>query len=383
MAGGAVSLFLARAGHRITLLERAPAVGPVGAGFLLQPSGQRVLHSLGLLDSIVAQSARIERLEAVTHDGRPLTDLRYSRVLRGACAYGVHRGVLFTALHSVVAAAGIPIVLDAEITRLDETGDAVTLHDQAGRTHGPFDLAICTDGSRSHLRDLLDPHPSRPRILHEYPHGAIWGVGPAPWPTDSLYQITLGTHGLAGLLPIGRNRCGFFWGLPTRAWPAVRERGFAAFTAEVSALCPAATDLLAALGTFDHLTFGTYRHGLPRRLHTQRIVLAGDAAHAMSPHLGQGANLALLDAESLARHISTAPTLPAALQSYTHERRAPSRYFATLSHWLSPFFQSDHNVLALGRDLALPLLCEIPWTRRQMELSVAGLKTGFFHRLFD
>ena len=64
VAGGAISILLARAGHEVTLLERAPQVGPVGAGFMLQPSGQRVLKELGLLERIVGQSARIERSRA-------------------------------------------------------------------------------------------------------------------------------------------------------------------------------------------------------------------------------------------------------------------------------------------------------------------------------
>jgi hypothetical protein len=55
--------------------------------------------------------------------------------------------------------------------------------------------------------------------------------------------------------------------------------------------------------------------------------------------------------------------------------------FAVLSRLLSPFFQSNSTVLALGRDIALPLMCAIPWVRRQMELSAAGLKQGFLDRL--
>src|SRR5262245_36164352 len=58
-----------------------------------------------------SQSARIERIEAFNHTGKRLTDLRYSRAIPKACAYGVHRGVLFEELHSEARAAGAKIEL--------------------------------------------------------------------------------------------------------------------------------------------------------------------------------------------------------------------------------------------------------------------------------
>src|ERR1700761_1198005 len=85
VAGGALAVLLARAGHRVTLLERAPAVGPVGAGFLLQPSGQEVLAQLGLLEGVVRRSSRIERLSAFTESGRSLSNLRYAGAGKGLC----------------------------------------------------------------------------------------------------------------------------------------------------------------------------------------------------------------------------------------------------------------------------------------------------------
>jgi 2-polyprenyl-6-methoxyphenol hydroxylase-like FAD-dependent oxidoreductase len=163
-------------------------------------------------------------------------------------------------------------------------------------------------------------------------------------------------------------------------WETVKARGFAAFRDEVVAMCPRAAEILDDLGGFERLTFAGYTHALPRRLHSRRVVLAGDAAHSMSPHLGQGANLALLDSECLARHLGERSP-EAALAVYAAERRPQSRYFSLLSRWLSPFFQSDNEVLGWSRDVALPIMCAVPWVRRQMELSVSGLKRGFFDQV--
>jgi 2-polyprenyl-6-methoxyphenol hydroxylase-like FAD-dependent oxidoreductase len=144
---------------------------------------------------------------------------------------------------------------------------------------------------------------------------------------------------------------------------------------------PMAAEVLDDLGGFEQMTFGGYQYALPKCVHNDRVVLLGDAAHAMSPHLGQGANLALVDAECLARHLATR-TIPDALSAYRDERRSQTRYFAALSRFLSPFFQSNSAVLALGRDLGLPVLCAVPWIRCQMELSAAGLKQGILDQLW-
>jgi 2-polyprenyl-6-methoxyphenol hydroxylase-like FAD-dependent oxidoreductase len=377
VAGGALAVLLARTGHRVTLLERAPAVGPVGAGFLLQPSGQEVLAQFGLLEGVVRRSARIERLEAFTESGRRLTNLRYGNAGAGLCAYGVPRGILFTALHEAALSAGVNVTLAAEIAEAEEMEDQVQVRDLTGRTFGPVDLLIGADGARSRLREWMNPGNGRRR---EYTHGALWGSGPLDAPVDVLYQVTHGARRLVGLLPIGEGRVAFFWGLRGAQLAAVKSRGFEAFRKEVVALCPLAEPLLNHIGCFERLAFAGYLHALPQRVHRGRVVLAGDAAHAMSPHLGQGVNLALLDAECLARHLVRLP-LTEALAAYAAERRAHSRYLGLMSQMLSPFFQSESRVLGWGRDLALPLMCAVPWLRRQMELSVAGLKRGFFDRL--
>jgi 2-polyprenyl-6-methoxyphenol hydroxylase-like FAD-dependent oxidoreductase len=108
------------------------------------------------------------------------------------------------------------------------------------------------------------------------------------------------------------------------------------------------------------------------------VVLLGDAAHAMSPHLGQGANLALMDTECLAASLQATDDFREAFRRYAHLRHAPIRYYSLLSRLLTPFFQSDLALLGHGRDLALPVMTRIPPLRRQMLLTVTGLKTGLF-----
>src|SRR6478672_1532770 len=77
IAGTAAALMLARRGHRVTLFEQTGHVGPIGAGVLLQPSGQRVLDGMGLLQSLLPKVEPIEEIHAVTETGRDLVRLKY------------------------------------------------------------------------------------------------------------------------------------------------------------------------------------------------------------------------------------------------------------------------------------------------------------------
>lgn len=99
----------------------------------------------------------------------------------------------------------------------------------------------------------------------------------------------------------------------------------------------------------------------------------GDAAHAMSPHTGQGVNLALADAYVFSLVFKDSTDFPSACEQYSALRRHHVAYYLALTATLSPFFQSRGYIKGWGRDIALPLLQKIPLIRRLMVRSMAGL----------
>jgi 2-polyprenyl-6-methoxyphenol hydroxylase-like FAD-dependent oxidoreductase len=374
MAGATTAYLLACDGHRVTLLERAPVLGPVGAGILLQCSGQEVLRRLGVLDQVLTQAAPLEGLYARhARGGRTLINNRFPDLAPETRAYGVHRGVIFTVLSELVRSQPIEVRPACEIVAREDKDSGVTLLDACGRRHGPFDFVVAADGSRSRMRDVCHFKAS----ITQYNHGTLWINAPGAGVPGRLVQVVERNRKLFGLLPLGDGFVSMYWGLPVRDFAAVKERGLDALKREIQAFAPEAEPVLDYLQDFEQFLFTTYRHIHCRRHFDDRVILIGDAAHAMSPHLGQGLNLALVDAWRLAEAVRDSATPRTAFRAFRQRQKGYIRYYATVTYLLSPFFQSDWGVLGWGRDWALPLLPYIPWVKRQMLLTVCGVKGGF------
>lgn len=381
-AGAAAGLLLARAGHKVAVFEAVAAPGPVGAGILLQPTGQAVLARLGLRDEVVARGHRVDHLLCETSRGRKVLDLSYAALGDGHHGYGLHRGALFAALFRALQdQAGVGLHLGVEIRALVTTPKGRLLRDAAGNDHGPFDLTVVADGAGSDLRD--DQRISR--VVRPYPWGALWWVAPDPDRQfrGRLHQIVEGAQTMLGLLPTGTAPdrpdvplVSLFWSIRADRVDAFRQGDLGAWKARVSQLLPAAAAVVASIDSADQLLFARYRDVVMPVWHGDRTVWLGDAAHAMSPQLGQGANLALCDAAALADCVAAHPDVKAALSAYTRTRRRHLDYYQWATRALTPFFQSDSRLLPWLRDLGMPLAGALPWSRRKMVAAMAGAETG-------
>jgi 2-polyprenyl-6-methoxyphenol hydroxylase-like FAD-dependent oxidoreductase len=371
--GLATALLLARAGEHVVLFERFDAPRPIGSGLMIQPTGLAVLAQLGLADRIAREGARVDRLFGTAGE-RIVLDVRYSSMAQGGhFGIGIHRAALFDALHDAVLGQGIEIRTDQTIVgSAMRRGQRVLFLERDGESE-PFDLIVDALGTRSALT---------PPMGRELPYGALWAS--LDWSDacgldeHTLSQRYHRSSVMAGVLPLGTGgsagrRAAFFWSLKGDDLAAWQDAGIDRWKRTVLALWPACAPLLDQIEDAQQLTFARYAHRtLPRPVESALIHL-GDAWHSASPQLGQGANMALLDAWALARGLAWNEAVDAALAETVASRRRHVRLYQALTWLFTPVYQSDSRVLPFLRDrLVGPLSKLWPATAIQAAM-VSGL----------
>ncbi len=383
-AGPAAALFLARAGHQVTVFERVATPSAVGAGIVLQPSGLGVLDVLGLREAVVARGAVLRELWCQNARGQRVIHLEYALLSSELFGLGLHRGVLFDALlHELQRTGGLALELGVTLDGLERLADGRhVLVDEQGRRFGPWDLVIIADGARSRLRDRL----VTPSEVSRYPWGAVWFVAKDEGHhfERRLFQVVDGTQRLLGLLPTGLGptgqtpRVSLFWSVRADQVGEWRAAGLEPWKRAVRRLAPQAEHVLEQIHSVDDLLFSEYHDVVMPHWHADGVVVLGDAAHATSPQLGQGCNLALVDAWELSRVLEAHDELPSALTAYSRRRRWHLGYYQLATRWLTPLFQSDHGWLGPVRDLVMGATCRWPLVGRQMLTGMAGISRGPF-----
>jgi 2-polyprenyl-6-methoxyphenol hydroxylase-like FAD-dependent oxidoreductase len=392
--GQALAVLLARDGHRLQVFEQAPEPRPIGAGFLLQPTGLGALWQMGLLDAVLKHGRRIDRLygDAPRSDGyRAVMDMRYAQLDARLFGWGLQRGALFEALRDAWPGHDRITVN----TRIDTANDDGMLVDARGQRHGPFDLVIAADGAHSALRQSTPDLASMDAV---YPWGALWCLcDEAGWAhANELRQRYRQARKMVGVLPVGtrpgdaQSKLSFFWSLPRSAFEAWERDGLDAWKAELAALWPEAAALVAGIGEVGVLARASYRDVVMRgHWHRGRVVFCGDAAHAMSPQLGQGVNMALLDALALRdalRDFAEAKLSPnspldvardRALRGYARQRRRHVGIYQFSSRWLTPVFQSERDAVARLRDALFVPMGRLPGGSGPMLRVLTGTQRGW------
>lgn len=393
-AGLASAIFLARQGYAVRLLERVERLQPVGAGILLQPSGLAVLQRLGLLAECTALGAPVSRLYGTSCQGRVILDTRYQDWQPGSFGLGIHRGVLMTALFNAAQRAGVQVETGVTVSRFEQASGHVRLlrQSEAGDEQplGDFAALILADGTRSTLRTQMQVRQwSRP-----YPWGALWSMLPTSPATESgeLRQWYRGCREMFGLMPTGcthqareNSLTSLFWSLPLNEHESWRSSGLEAWKTRVRSLAGEASEAyLQQIDDPAQLTLAAYADVRMQRWSDGRVLAIGDCAHAMSPQLGQGANMALVDAAALADALGNAGDehqhgldWNAIFTRYGDARRDHLRYYRQASRLLTPLFQSNSNTLAVLRDIALMLARHNRFGRQHAVSTLVGARGGW------
>lgn len=300
IAGLASAHALSRLGYDVCVLERDMQLRSEGAGLTLWPNAARALEELGLSD-VIAETAHTVN-EAVTLDpaGAVLTTVPLDRIAeRFGPLLSVHRGDFLAALN---AHFGGEVRFGVDVRAIDGTL-------QASGKPIVADLVVGADGIGSAVRDTVAPGVA-PR-----PAGyAAWrGVALSGELTPKRASEAMGRGQRFGLVPLRGDRTYWFAVLADGDGSEDLEATFVGWHEPISEVLAA-----PAIGERSYLPL----QDLPPlpRWHRDGVVLVGDAAHAMTPNLGQGAAQALEDVAALSRHLGEKP-LSEALRAYEHDRK--------------------------------------------------------------
>jgi len=313
VGGGVAGLTTATALHRhgftTELVEGHRTWQALGAGFLVQANGMRMLLSLGLAAGVQSAGAIVRRWQFCDQQGNVLTETDLEALWgdAGPCV-GIERCELQRAL--LPGVADLRCRLGTSVVSVMQDDDRVTVGFSDGSA-GVYDLVVGADGIRSTVRALTLTAAALSDL------GAMNWRSIAPIRPTGLpgLQMHLGDGCMFGLVPIGAGRTyGFAYVVHPRfhdpqegRHERLRNR-FATFGGRVQ-------EYLASLEHDDQILCSAMEWMESEKWHTGRVVLVGDAAHASSPMMGQGGCMAMEDACVLAEELRAAVTVEDALAS--------------------------------------------------------------------
>ena len=339
--GCAAALVLARAGATVLLVERVARPKEIGAGIAIAENGLAVLESLGLRDALTV-ARPVTEVRIVDALGRTLLAPRGEPPRAVMLRRSSLQGML---LDAVAKEPGIECRFGVEVTRASPLGD-VTLRDGAGESTERADLVIGADGVHSRVRDGGAFGARVQRTGLRYVRMLLRddvATGTEAWTPAGLFgsfPVDGGTYAFASC---GTPECS----------AALDARDLEAFRDAWARAYPAAARILASLTSFDELIQNEVIRVDCERWSDGRLVLLGDAAHAMAPNLGQGANCALVDAMVLQFELRQCSTLAEVLEAYERRRQKAVRRVADASTRLGKLAEVTHPVARTLRDRVL------------------------------
>ncbi len=328
IGGLAAALALQRAGHRVVVHERSQEPREIGAGLIITANARRALAALGVDDRLAAMSSCEpfhHTCDYATGEIRKALSNDSLRERFGVHTLGVHRGDLHTVLLDAVRANDPGCLRTGHaFARLDQDADGVTVAFQNGATDRA-DVVIGADGNASAVRSFLAPGeatrfngqvafralipmdrvPARPRELR-------MAMNPSPKRYLLHYPLRNGT--IMNVIGCGQSEA---WEEEGWSIPATNET----FAQAYADFAPDLVEMIHAIPPGELFKWGLRDREPMAQWVIGRVGMLGDAAHPMTPFLGQGACLALEDALLLGRAFAVATTPQEALQRYEAARK--------------------------------------------------------------
>jgi 2-polyprenyl-6-methoxyphenol hydroxylase-like FAD-dependent oxidoreductase len=322
-----MGLALGRIGIRGRIFEAKPAgQDEVGAWLNVAPNGLNVLRSLDALDEVQSEGFLCPGMTFYNAVGRVIGQIDSSNAVQkfGAGHLTIKRGRLHRALRQAASSRGVEIEFGKKLVDVQSSPDSVTVYFADG-TSATGDLLIASDGIHSRTRRVVFPEAPPPTATGNIGFGGFVRA-PGLVPVDGFLRMTFGRRGFFGYVAAPDGEVYWFssvqhgdqalagWsGSDIEACDRVLESVHGHDPWPIPEIVRAALGGTGAYEIADMPSLATWSR--------ERVVLVGDAAHATSPHAGQGASLALEDSLVLTRCLRDSGTPAEAFVEYEDQRR--------------------------------------------------------------
>lgn len=328
IGGLAAAIALSRKGNRVTVIERDPDWSVYGVGIIQQSNVVRAMEQLGVLERFIAAAFGFDAVEIFAPDGTKVARIPSPRLVEGRPAnVGIGRPALQQVLADTAQELGTEVRLGLTVSSLDDDGAGVDVAFSDGSS-GRYDLVVGADGIYSQIRGMILPDAEVP----QYTGQAVWRYNlPRPADLDALRTYN-GPTGV-GLVPMSEPVMYMFVTTPEPGNPRHPAEGLAAKMRERLAGCAPAIRELGEQITDDAAVVYRPLEGMmvTGDWSKGRVVLLGDAVHATTPHLGQGAGMAIEDAIVLAEELESDADVARACVTYRNRRYERCSYIVSAS----------------------------------------------------
>lgn len=317
IGGLTAAIALRRRGFDVEVIEKDPDWTVYGVGIIQQSNVVRAMADLGLLEEYLGAAFGFDHVDVYLPDGRRAARVPSHKLVEGRPAnLGVARPALHKVLGKRTIASGAKVRLGVTALLLDDDGDGVSVRFSDG-SEGRYDLVIGADGVFSQTRRTILPDAPEP----EFTGQSVWRYNfPRPADVDCLRAYD-GPIGM-GLVPLSDSLMYMYVTTPEPGNPRYPREGLAAAMRARLKDAPPGIAEYAPLITDDGEV--VYKPEecilLEGDWHVGRVGLLGDAVHATTPHLGQGAGMAIEDGIVLADELAHAETPEAAFRAYRERR---------------------------------------------------------------
>ena len=303
IGGGIAGLACAHALNQVNITtkvyESTPTIKAVGAGLVLGTNAMQILDRLDLAEAVIQEGNELKSIEITNHQLKALQTVSQENTKKRFGFYGtaIHRAKLHQIL--VNKLKDDQLVLGHQLAHLEQTSNNSIAHFENGQSHTAI-FFIGADGIHSKLREAAFP-PVKMRAAKQYCWRGITNL-PSNFPDPHKAIESWGNQRRFGFIPIGDQKLYWFAVISDNQWKSQEKQS------EQEALIHAFKDfhplihtVLQSTPTSIIIRNDIYDFPPIPTWHKKNICLIGDAAHAMTPNMGQGACQAIEDAYFLAK----------------------------------------------------------------------------------